>query len=348
MSRLPISRTVGWTVITWGIVAGCLAAPGNFSGFTTVRFLLGFTEGGVSPAFVIITFLPFRVARWVTCNGLAQIIGALIMYGIGLAGNTAISNWRVMFLVCGGPGTAWFLNARERSIAAQRLAEERISKEQTKFKFSQIKEALLDRRVWLFVIGAFCNTLASPVIKVRVLIQISYITISHDNILMTTYSQFGTLVINGFGWSKLNTMLVSLPAGVLQIIMIWIVVVGIRYPPLVGNICLLVLPMDARWGIVGCTWMATVLSPTTVVFLSLIASNFKGNTKKSVTSNSYFILYAAAAIAGPQLWTNAPRYIEGVITDIVAIGACIVVFTLFGLSVGWENKRRDKNDHRTA
>ncbi|KAK7221742.1 hypothetical protein V2G26_009745 [Clonostachys chloroleuca] len=305
MSRLPISRTVGWTVITWGIVTGCLAAPSNFSGFTAVRFLLGFTEGGVSPAFFIITFL---------------IIGALIMYGIGLAGNTAISNWRVMFLVCGGPGTAWFLNARERSIAAQRLAEERISKEQTKFKFSQIKEALLDRRVWLFVIGAFCNTLASPVIK------------------------FGTLVINGFGWSKLNTMLASLPAGVLQIIMIWIVV----YPPLVDNICLLVLPMDARWGIVGCTWMATVLSPTTVVFLSLIASNFKGNTKKSVASNSYFILYAAAAIAGPQLWTNAPRYIEGVITDIVAIGACIVVFTLFGLSVGWENKRRDKNDHRTA
>ncbi|CAH0000584.1 unnamed protein product [Clonostachys byssicola] len=361
MSRLPISRTVGWTVITWGVVAGCLAAPGNFSGFTAVRFLLGFTEGGVSPAFVIITGSwykkseqPFRVAGWVTCNGLAQIFGALIMYGIGLAGNTAISNWRVMFLVCGGgtvlsgilflvfmplgPGTAWFLNARERSIATQRLAEERISKEQTTFKVSQLKEALLDHRVWLLVIGAFCNTLASPVIK------------------------FGTLVINGFGWSKLNTMLVSLPAGVLQIIMIWIVVVGIRVtkiprscwgilasiPPLVGNICLLVLPMDAKWGIVGCTWMATVLSPTMVVFLSLIASNFKGNTKKSVASNSYFILYAAAAIAGPQLWTNAPRYVEGVITDIVAIGACIVVFALFGLSVGWENKRRDKNGHRTA
>ncbi|CAH0014864.1 unnamed protein product [Clonostachys rhizophaga] len=286
--------------ITWGIVAGCLAAPGNFSGFTAVRFLLGFTEGGVSPAFVIITGSwykkseqPFRVAGWVTCNGLAQIFGALIMYGIGLAGNTAISNWRVMFLVCGGwtvlsgilflmfmalgPGTAWFLNARERSIATQRLAEERISKEQTTFKVSQIKEALLDHRLWLLVIGAFCNTLASPVIK------------------------FGTLVINGFGWSKLNTML-----------------------------------------------MATVFSPTMVVFLSLIASNFKGNTKKSVASNSYFILYAAAAIAGPQLWTNAPRYIEGAITDIVAIGACIAVLALFGLSVGWENKRRDKNDHRTA
>lgn len=57
MSRLPISRTVGWTVITWGIITGCLAAPSNFSGFTAVRFLLGFTEGGVSPAFFIITFL---------------------------------------------------------------------------------------------------------------------------------------------------------------------------------------------------------------------------------------------------------------------------------------------------
>lgn len=39
----------------WGILAGCLAAPGNFAGFAAVRLLLGFAEGAVQPAFVIIT-----------------------------------------------------------------------------------------------------------------------------------------------------------------------------------------------------------------------------------------------------------------------------------------------------
>lgn len=33
----------------------CLAAPTNFAGFATVRFLLGFAEGAVSPAFITIT-----------------------------------------------------------------------------------------------------------------------------------------------------------------------------------------------------------------------------------------------------------------------------------------------------
>ena len=41
--------------MVWGIIAGCLAAPNNFGGFTAVRTMLGFAEGAVQPAFVIIT-----------------------------------------------------------------------------------------------------------------------------------------------------------------------------------------------------------------------------------------------------------------------------------------------------
>jgi hypothetical protein len=82
-----------------------------------------------------------------------------------------------------------------------------------------------------------------------------------------------------------------------------------------------------------------------VILLSLISSNFKGNTKKSMASNSYFIFYAAAAIAGPQLWTKPPRYVAGIVTDIVSIAACIAIFVLFRLSAGIENRRREKNGH---
>ena len=110
-------------------------------------------------------------------------------------------------------------------------------------------------------------------------------------------------------------MLVNLPAGAIQIIFIWIVVIGTRVtsfpmaiwgtiatiPALVGNIGIAALPATSKWGIVSCTWLATVLSPNMVVVLSLIASNFKGNTKKSTTNNGYFTLYAIAAIVGPQL-----------------------------------------------
>lgn len=38
----------------------CLAAPNTFVGFAAVRFLLGFFEGAVSPAFVTITSIWYQ------------------------------------------------------------------------------------------------------------------------------------------------------------------------------------------------------------------------------------------------------------------------------------------------
>lgn len=38
----------------------CLAAPKSFPGFAAVRFLLGFAEGAVSPAFVTITSIWYQ------------------------------------------------------------------------------------------------------------------------------------------------------------------------------------------------------------------------------------------------------------------------------------------------
>lgn len=41
--------------VVWGAICMCLAAPTTYTGFAAVRFLLGFSEGAVSPAFVTIT-----------------------------------------------------------------------------------------------------------------------------------------------------------------------------------------------------------------------------------------------------------------------------------------------------
>lgn len=105
-----------------------------------------------------------------------------MMYGIGLADNVALANWRIMFLVCGGgtvlagmifialmpigPETAWFLTEPERRIAVQRLAADRLSKEQTTFSKSQMMEAFTDPRTYMFCMFAFLGTLAGPVLKV--------------------------------------------------------------------------------------------------------------------------------------------------------------------------------------
>lgn len=238
-------------------------------------------------------------SAWVSCNGGASIVGALIMYGVGLADNVSIANWRVMFLICGGatalcgivfvllmpqgPETAWFLTETERQIACQRLQDPGsvITEDKPKFQKSQVLEALKDPFCWSAVLIGFLGTFASPVLK------------------------FASLVISGFGWSPFNTMLVGLPSGFLQILFIWITVIGIRVTkiprcfwgvavtalPLIGNIGIYLIPATNKWGVVAFTWLATVISPVMVVSLSLMASNIKGTTKKSAVSNAYFSMF---------------------------------------------------------
>ena len=79
MSKLPLTKFVGITIVLWGIVCMCLAAPKSFAGFAAVRFLLGFTEGAVSPAFVTITSIWYQKSEHATRTGYVP-IAQLVKY----------------------------------------------------------------------------------------------------------------------------------------------------------------------------------------------------------------------------------------------------------------------------
>lgn len=189
LSRLPIIPFVGSTIVAWGAVEMCLGATTSFYGIAAARFFLGFTEGCVSPAFVIITSNfyrrrehPMRVASWVSMNGISQMVGALLMYGIGHA-NMAISSWRGMFLIAGGAtvgcgiifllmmprdtSSAWFLNERERQLATHRLAMDRATQDRSEFSRDQMYEALKSPMTWMYALMALGITLPTPILKVR-------------------------------------------------------------------------------------------------------------------------------------------------------------------------------------
>lgn len=144
--------------------------------------------GTVSPAFIIITSIwykrrehPLRTATWISMNGMSQIIGALMMFGIG-HGHMALSAWRSLFLICGGltvavgvlfllamprdTTTAWFLTAREREVATQRLALDRATRERSDFNKGQMIEAFKSPFTWLYFFIALCLTLTTPIMKV--------------------------------------------------------------------------------------------------------------------------------------------------------------------------------------
>lgn len=189
LSRFHITMFVGITIIIWGGVEMAIAASQNFHGLAAARFFLGFAEAAVSPAFVIITSNwykrsehPIRVAAWISMNGISQIMGGLLMYGLGHA-NMAIENWRAIFLVFGGltiacgiafvtmmprdTTTAWFLDEREREIATRRLAIDRATRDRADFSKAQLWEAMRSPLTWLCFMMALCITLTTPILKVN-------------------------------------------------------------------------------------------------------------------------------------------------------------------------------------
>jgi MFS family permease len=246
----------------------CLAAPQNFAGFATVRFLLGFAEGAVSPSFITMTAIWYRksehtsrTALWITMNGVAQVIGCLLMYGVARNSSLSLQPWRTLFLICGaitsaagiafyfmipnGPKDAWFFTPREKEVMALRMAADREGGDKTNFSMAQLKETLLDPKAWFVFWFGVLVTMQSPVLT------------------------FASLVIKSLGADKFQTILYTAPSGAVQILLLWIgvllcylvprnrtaVAFCLCIPPLVGNVLLMKLTVSAGWGLIVASWL---------------------------------------------------------------------------------------------
>lgn len=115
-------------------------------------------------------------------NGVAQVVGCLLMYGIGKNSNLSMAPWRVLFLICGaltsaagvvfylfmpnGPKDAWFLNERQKHVLSLRMVKDREGGDKTSFSTDQLKEALLDVKSWFVFAFGVLVTMQSPVLTV--------------------------------------------------------------------------------------------------------------------------------------------------------------------------------------
>jgi hypothetical protein len=151
-------------------------------------------------------------------------------------------------------------------------------------------------------------------------------------------------------------MLYTAPSGAVQIAMLWIGVLGcvllprnrtivalaLIIPPIIGNVFLLKLDVNAGWGLIVAAWISSCITAPWSILISLTASNVKGNTKRSVVNAMFFIGYCAGCIGSPQLWTHKPRYFEGVITAIVTWCLLFASITAYRFVCTRDNNRRDK------
>ncbi|KAL2830983.1 MFS general substrate transporter [Aspergillus pseudoustus] len=356
--RFPLGKYLGASVAVWGLVLLTHAWCKSFAGLLTARLFLGITEAAVAPGFSLITGMfyktseqPSRMALWFLGNAVANVVSGLIAYAIGRI-DSHIASWKLLFIILGSvtifygivlvfvlpdsPSKAWFLNDYEKKIALHRTLENRTGvMDEGEFKVSQMLDALTDPQAWLLV--GYSLT---------------------QNIPNGGFSSFSSIIINGFGFSELNSLLLSAPSGLLQIAAIVGICLTAKYVKksriitmivvilfaLVGVILMNTLPDSNRWG----RWVGIFLlgpfATSIPISLSLITSNVGGFTKKATVSAMLFVAYCTGNIIGPQLFLSdeAPKYPTGLRGVLVGFALAIFFLILLFIYYEYENRRRDK------
>ncbi|KAI4743969.1 MFS general substrate transporter [Aureobasidium sp. EXF-12298] len=210
MQRFPIGKYLGANIFMWGALLMCQAAARNFATLAVLRALSGAAEACSDPAFMIITSMwysrrqqPIRMGLWYTANGFGIALGGLLGYGIGHI-KAGLPSWKFEFLIIGAlccvwgvvmmiflpdsPVTAKGLSEREKRIAVERLRDNQTGIENKHLKWYQVREAFTDYKTYLFFLLGVVGNIPNGGI-----------------------SNFGTIIIKGFGFSTLVTTLMQVP-----------------------------------------------------------------------------------------------------------------------------------------
>ncbi|PYH48137.1 putative MFS allantoate transporter [Aspergillus saccharolyticus JOP 1030-1] len=324
MVRFPLGKYLACTYIIWAIVLACHAATTTFTGLMIARFVLGCTEASVSPGFSLLTSLwyrtseqPLRHGIWFCGNSLSLIIGGAIAVGIWQI-ETSLPAWKWLYIIFGlvtltwgvvmlfrlpdSPTNATFLTPEEKAIAIARLKANRAGYKTNRIDRGQMGEALRDPKTWfLGVLILGCN------------------------IPNGGYTTFSGLILQGFGYNTLYTLLLGIPGGFISFLVVLVsCYTSSRIPNSRCTISIILTCLSILGtALVSAThhnasrYIGLILmsfyAVTMPLSMALISANVGGVTKRSTVSAIYFILYCVGNIVGPQLFfaDEAPRYPVG-------------------------------------
>jgi hypothetical protein len=346
----------------------CVAT--SFAGFAVLRFLLGkisldsrfayfvntssgVLEVGITPIMMVITTsyyrraeLPVRNSFWQSSFGTDVVVLSITAYGLGNT-NSSISPWKLVFLLVGlltvvwgiafyfivpnTPTEARWLTRRQKLVVIHRISSNKMGIQDKKLKPYQIKEALLDPKLWLLCFFQITNGICN-----------------------SSVSAFASPLIEGFGFSGVQTVLLQMPTGAFVAIIepilgyiatkvpnsiIWVMLVG-YIPNVAGLFGILFIDRTPgnRYALLGCTWLQFIFGVTNLLSWTLTASNFAGHSKKSLVNAMVFAFFGIGNLIGPHFFfpDQAPVY-RSAITGLLVCFGISVSLNILSLAVARRN-----------
>lgn len=309
--RFHLGRVLGTVVVFWGAIAMSTAGVTSWRGLFVQRFFLGFAESIMPTAFMYIVSSYYtqreqtlRQSWWYSATGGWTVIGAALNYGFAHVTGGQLSQWQYLYLLAGAitvlygilcfflpnaPTSAWFFNAEEKPVSAERLRSSQSGIRCHQVKWSHIREALIDPKIYIL----------------STMMAAAYTTNG-------AVTGFGPLIVSTFGWTSYESLLWQMPLG--AICFVFILLTG--YLSLaVPNIRLIMLIACCLPVIAGCAviWRSTwsphaaaplagytiigFFAPVTSLIVSLGMANVAGNTKKSFMAAAIFVFYCVGNVS---------------------------------------------------
>lgn len=359
LQKLPISRVMAATVVLWGAVLMCHGAAVDFSGLAAARTFLGAFEASINPGTMLLFSMyyerreqPLRMGLWVGSAGIGYIVAGIVTFGVGHI-QSLLQSWRILFLFWGAITVAWgavvfvflpgsplttrFLNEQERIMVVSRAKTNGTGMDNKHFKWKQFWEAVMDLKTWLLFVFAVASNTPNGGLTV-----------------------FQGLVIQGMGFSRLQTTLIQMPSGCVQFVLCvlacffashypncrLIIMIVCLVPFLAGVLGLWLIPEWNRYGRLACLWISFAYTATWTLSMSVATANTAGHTKKITTNAMLIIGYCLGNFVGPFFFRadEAPRYTLGVAMMLVCVG--LQILCLLGiLALLWSRNRSRREEH---
>lgn len=356
--RYPVERVASGIVTIWGVCLILTVICQDYRGLYAQRFFLGLLESGISPMFMLIVGSWYkkdeqamRMGIWYSCTGYVSCISPLINYGFGSIDPTG-SSWRYMFYFAGALTIVWGVallfilppdpvrargfDDRERYMLVARLRSNNTGVRNTHYKLGQVVELAIDPKFWIiFSIAFLCMIANGPI------------------------STFVPIIINGFGFSTLHSLLLVIPAGfyagTVQLIMPYI---AMKYPgtrtwliltaqlgTTLAGLLLWLLPLSAKGGLLFAAYILPSVGGGYAVLMGLQIANTAGYTKRSIASSGLYIGYCLGNFVGPLVFKkpDAPRYVPGFIVVVITALAAGLLAVVYRYVCIYHNHRRDKS-----
>lgn len=248
---------------------------------------------------------------------------------------TIIWGVALLFVLPPDPIRARGFGERERYMLVARLRTNNSGVRNKHYKLDQVRELAVDLKFWLvFAIAFLCMIANGPI------------------------STFVPIIINGFGFSTLHSLLLTMPAGAYAgTLMLVFPYLAMRYPGIrtwlilaaqlgttLAALLLWVLPLNARGGLLFAAYILPSVGGGYAVLMSLQIANTAGYTKRSIASSGLYIGYCLGNFVGPLVFkkADAPRYVPGFIVVVVTSLAAGFLAVVYRYVCVWDNRRRDK------